>query len=152
MCVSPRHSRRNADCRSGDRVGDKRISKPPPLQIAKFWQQLFLPYGPAQQTRPDLRFDIQTCGPASSFRTPRSARESGFGLPCLNHACDATSVVLNYMFGGSPDELEPNTAAMAGTSRPFHAPRSFPRLTDSALTWPKHVLQSSFGLKFPPAS
>ncbi len=28
--------------------------------------------------------------------------EAGFGLPCLNHACDATSVVLNYMFGGSP--------------------------------------------------
>ena len=28
--------------------------------------------------------------------------EAGFGLPCLNHACDQTSVVLNYMFGGSP--------------------------------------------------
>ncbi len=28
--------------------------------------------------------------------------EAGFGLPCLNHACDATSVVLNYMFGGTP--------------------------------------------------
>jgi phosphatidylinositol-3-phosphatase len=28
--------------------------------------------------------------------------EAGFGLPCLNHACDATSLVLNYMFGGTP--------------------------------------------------
>jgi len=28
--------------------------------------------------------------------------EAGFGLPCLNHACDPTSVVLNYMFGGTP--------------------------------------------------
>jgi hypothetical protein len=26
--------------------------------------------------------------------------EAGFGLPCLNHACDATSVVMNTMFGG----------------------------------------------------
>jgi hypothetical protein len=26
--------------------------------------------------------------------------EAGFGLPCLNHACDATSVVMNPMFGG----------------------------------------------------
>jgi phosphatidylinositol-3-phosphatase len=28
--------------------------------------------------------------------------EAGFGLPCLNHACDATSLVLNHMFGGTP--------------------------------------------------
>jgi hypothetical protein len=28
--------------------------------------------------------------------------EAGFGLPCLNHACDQTSLVLNYMFGGTP--------------------------------------------------
>jgi phosphatidylinositol-3-phosphatase len=28
--------------------------------------------------------------------------EAGFGLHCLNHACDATSVVLNHMFGGTP--------------------------------------------------
>jgi hypothetical protein len=26
--------------------------------------------------------------------------EAGFGLPCLNHACDATSQVMNEMFGG----------------------------------------------------
>jgi hypothetical protein len=26
--------------------------------------------------------------------------EAGFGLPCLNHACDSTSVVMNTMFGG----------------------------------------------------
>ncbi|MGC2411481.1 MAG: alkaline phosphatase family protein [Stellaceae bacterium] len=26
--------------------------------------------------------------------------EAGFGLPCLNHACDATSKVMNDMFGG----------------------------------------------------
>ncbi len=26
--------------------------------------------------------------------------EAGFGLPCLNHACDATSEVMNYLFGG----------------------------------------------------
>lgn len=26
--------------------------------------------------------------------------EAGFGLPCLNHACDPTSVVMNDMFGG----------------------------------------------------
>ncbi len=26
--------------------------------------------------------------------------EAGFGLPCLNHACDPTSVVMNPMFGG----------------------------------------------------
>jgi hypothetical protein len=26
--------------------------------------------------------------------------EAGFGLPCLNHACDNTSVILNTMFGG----------------------------------------------------
>jgi hypothetical protein len=26
--------------------------------------------------------------------------EAGFGLPCLNHACDATSKVMNKMFGG----------------------------------------------------
>jgi phosphatidylinositol-3-phosphatase len=26
--------------------------------------------------------------------------EAGFGLPCLNHACDATSQVMNDMFGG----------------------------------------------------
>lgn len=27
-------------------------------------------------------------------------REAGFGLPCLNHACDATSKVMNDLFGG----------------------------------------------------
>jgi hypothetical protein len=27
--------------------------------------------------------------------------EAGFGLPCLNHACDATSLVMNDVFGGS---------------------------------------------------
>jgi hypothetical protein len=27
--------------------------------------------------------------------------EAGFGLPCLNHACDATSLVMDDMFGGS---------------------------------------------------
>jgi len=26
--------------------------------------------------------------------------EAGFGLPCLNHACDSTSTVMNDMFGG----------------------------------------------------
>jgi hypothetical protein len=26
--------------------------------------------------------------------------EAGFGLPCLNHACDATSRVMNDLFGG----------------------------------------------------
>ena len=26
--------------------------------------------------------------------------EAGFGLPCLNHACDATSLVMNDVFGG----------------------------------------------------
>jgi hypothetical protein len=26
--------------------------------------------------------------------------EAGFCLPCLNHACDPTSVVMNPMFGG----------------------------------------------------
>jgi hypothetical protein len=26
--------------------------------------------------------------------------EAGFNLPCLNHACDSTSVVMNAMFGG----------------------------------------------------
>ena len=26
--------------------------------------------------------------------------EAGFGLPCLNHACDATSQVMNDLFGG----------------------------------------------------
>jgi hypothetical protein len=26
--------------------------------------------------------------------------EAGFGLPCLNHACDNTSLILNAMFGG----------------------------------------------------
>ena len=26
--------------------------------------------------------------------------EAGFGLPCLNHACDNTSVILNTLFGG----------------------------------------------------
>ena len=26
--------------------------------------------------------------------------EAGFGLPCLNHACDATSEVMNELFGG----------------------------------------------------
>lgn len=26
--------------------------------------------------------------------------EAGFGLPCLNHACDATSKVMNDLFGG----------------------------------------------------
>jgi hypothetical protein len=26
--------------------------------------------------------------------------EAGFGLPCLNHACDVTSVTMNAMFGG----------------------------------------------------
>jgi hypothetical protein len=25
--------------------------------------------------------------------------EAGFDLPCLNHACDATSKVMNDMFG-----------------------------------------------------
>jgi hypothetical protein len=27
--------------------------------------------------------------------------EAGFGLPCLNHACDATSQVMNDVFGGN---------------------------------------------------
>lgn len=27
--------------------------------------------------------------------------EAGFGLPCLNHACDSTSVVMDDMFGGN---------------------------------------------------
>jgi hypothetical protein len=26
--------------------------------------------------------------------------EAGFGLPCLNHACDSTSKVMNDLFGG----------------------------------------------------
>lgn len=26
--------------------------------------------------------------------------EAGFHLPCLNHACDSTSKVMNDMFGG----------------------------------------------------
>ena len=26
--------------------------------------------------------------------------EAGFGLPCLNRACDNTSVILNALFGG----------------------------------------------------
>jgi phosphatidylinositol-3-phosphatase len=26
--------------------------------------------------------------------------EAGFGLPCLNHACDSTSKVMDDMFGG----------------------------------------------------
>jgi hypothetical protein len=26
--------------------------------------------------------------------------EAGFGLPCLNHACDPTSAVMDDMFGG----------------------------------------------------
>jgi hypothetical protein len=26
--------------------------------------------------------------------------EAGFGLPCLNHACDSTSLIMNTMFGG----------------------------------------------------
>jgi hypothetical protein len=26
--------------------------------------------------------------------------EAGFGLPCLNHACDSTSKVMDKMFGG----------------------------------------------------
>jgi hypothetical protein len=26
--------------------------------------------------------------------------EAGFGLPCLNHACDSTSLILNAFFGG----------------------------------------------------
>jgi hypothetical protein len=28
------------------------------------------------------------------------ALEAAFDLPCLNHACDPTSVVMNQMFGG----------------------------------------------------
>lgn len=28
--------------------------------------------------------------------------EAGFGLRCLNHACDATSKVMNDMFGSKP--------------------------------------------------
>jgi hypothetical protein len=31
--------------------------------------------------------------------------EAGFGLPCLNHACDATSQVMNYVFGGERHEF-----------------------------------------------
>jgi hypothetical protein len=27
--------------------------------------------------------------------------EAGFGLPCLNHACDATSKVMSDMFGSA---------------------------------------------------
>jgi hypothetical protein len=27
--------------------------------------------------------------------------EAGFGLPCLNHACDPTSLIMNDMFGGN---------------------------------------------------
>jgi len=27
--------------------------------------------------------------------------EAAFGLPCLNHACDATSLVMNDLFGGN---------------------------------------------------
>ncbi len=26
--------------------------------------------------------------------------EAGFDLPCLNHACDQTSKVMNFRFGG----------------------------------------------------
>jgi hypothetical protein len=26
--------------------------------------------------------------------------EAEFGLPCLNHVCDATSLIMNDMFGG----------------------------------------------------
>ena len=29
--------------------------------------------------------------------------EAGFGLPCLNHACDQTSKVMNVIFGGDDD-------------------------------------------------
>jgi phosphatidylinositol-3-phosphatase len=27
--------------------------------------------------------------------------QTGFGLPCLNHSCDATSKIMNVMFGGN---------------------------------------------------
>jgi hypothetical protein len=30
----------------------------------------------------------------------RRTLKVGFGLPCLNHACDATSLIMNDMFGG----------------------------------------------------
>jgi hypothetical protein len=37
--------------------------------------------------------------PCDHFSLLRSL-EAGFGLPCLNHACDPTSKVLNKLFGG----------------------------------------------------
>jgi hypothetical protein len=55
MSVSPRQARRNADCRSGDRAGDERISKPPPLRNTKMLQYRFLLVRTAAlQTRSDL--------------------------------------------------------------------------------------------------
>ncbi|MBO0737554.1 MAG: phosphoesterase [Alphaproteobacteria bacterium] len=42
------------------------------------------------------RVDAQTYDHYSLLRT----LEAGFGLPCLNHACDPTSQVINDLFGG----------------------------------------------------
>jgi hypothetical protein len=44
--------------------------------------------------------------------------ETGFGLPCLNHACDATSQVMNDVFGGDRRQF---------SNRQAQPPQSDPR-------------------------
>jgi hypothetical protein len=41
----------------------------------------------------------QSARPYDHFSLLRTL-EAGFGLPCLNHACDETSKVMDDMFGG----------------------------------------------------
>jgi phosphatidylinositol-3-phosphatase len=42
---------------------------------------------------------IQVDQPYDHFSLLRTL-EAGFGLRCLNHACDPTSLVMNSLFGG----------------------------------------------------
>ncbi len=48
---------------------------------------------------------VKSAAPYDHFSMLRTL-EAGFGLPCLNHACDQTSVVMNELFGASAQQQQ----------------------------------------------
>jgi hypothetical protein len=52
--------------------------------------------------------------------------EAGFGLPCLNHACDSTTNVMGDLFGGSASTSSTTTAPVAPAAEKFTVPYRMP--------------------------
>ena len=56
------------------------------------------PRGDAGRDRATPRTAASSANAYDHFSLLRTL-EAGFGLPCLNHACDSTSLIMNDMFG-----------------------------------------------------